>query len=214
MECVRGRIIKIGCARKCHKVYLMISSPHVRESRTVLDSRFRIQETGFQYLSLELGFWIPIVSEIPDSTTKDSEFHKQNFPIFRNPRFPYIGQISRRRKIYIRWAKEFCVLISRYIENQIRIEVSHVNIRIGKQVVPFLHEIDCLQSRVSCKTSTNKIVQTLFLIASHTSSIIHSLKKTVQYLWCHSCYFVERTISLLHAREPFFRCIARDHGPP
>ena len=163
MECVRGRIIKIGCARKCHKVYLMISSPHVRESRTVLDSRFRIQETGFQYLSLELGFWIPIVSEIPDSTTKDSEFHKQNFPIFRNPRFPYIGQISRRRKIYIRWAKEFCVLISRYIENQIRIEVSHVNIRIGKQVVPFLHKIDCLQSRVSCKTSTNKIVQNTVL---------------------------------------------------
>ena len=163
MECVRGRIIKIGCARKCHKVYLMISSPHVRESRTVLDSRFRIQETGFQYLSLELGFWIPIVSEIPDSTTKDSEFHKQNFSIFRNPRFPYIGQISRRRKIYIRWAKEFCVLISRYIENQIRIEVSHVNIRIGKQVVPFLHEIDCLQSRVSCKTSTNKIVQNTVL---------------------------------------------------
>ena len=56
MECVRGRIIKLGCARKCHKVYLMISSPHVRESRTVLDSPFPIQETGFQYLSLELGF--------------------------------------------------------------------------------------------------------------------------------------------------------------
>ena len=128
MECVRGRIIKIGCARKCHKVYLMISSPHVRESRTVLDSRFRIHETGFQYLSLELGFWIPIVSEIPDSTTKDSEFHKQNFPVF-----------------------------------QIRIAVSHVNIRIGKQVVPFLHEIDCLQNRVSCKTSTNKIVQNTVL---------------------------------------------------
>ena len=152
MECVRGRIIKIGCARKCHKVYLMISSPHVRESRTVLDSRFRIQETGFQYLSLELGFWIPIVSEISDSTTKDSGFHKQNFPIFRNPRFPYMGRISPKRKIYIRWA-------SRDIENQIRIEVSHVNIRIGKQVAPFLHEIDCLQTRVTCKTSTNKMVQ-------------------------------------------------------
>ena len=204
MECVRGRIIKIGCARKCHKVYLMISSPHVRESRTVLDSRFRIQETGFQYLSLELGFWIPIVSEIPDSTTKDSEFHKQNFPIFRNPRFPYIGRISRRKKIYIRWAKEFCVLISRYIENQIRIEVSHVNIRIGKQVVPFLHEIDCLQSRVSCKTSTNKIVQNPVLNCFWHRFDYPFVKKPVQYLWCHSCYFVGRKISLLHAREPFF----------
>ena len=204
MECVRGRIIKIGCARKCHKVYLMISSPHVRESRTVLDSRFRIQETGFQYLSLELGFWIPIVSEIPDSTTKDSEFHKQNFPIFRNPRFPYIGRISRRKKKYIRWAKEFCVLISRYIENQIRIEVSHVNIRIGKQVVPFLHKIDCLQSRVSCKTSTNKIVQNPVLNCFWHRFDYPFVKKPVQYLWCHSCYFVGRKISLLHAREPFF----------
>ena len=163
MECVRGRIIKIGCARKCHKVYLMISSPHVRESRTVLDSRFRIQKTGFLYLSVELGFWVPIVSEISDSTTKDSGFHKQNFPIFRNPRFPYMGRISPKRKKYFRWAKGFCVLISRDIKNQIRIEVSHVNIRIGKQVVPFLHKIDCSQSRVSCKTSTNKIVQNPFL---------------------------------------------------
>ena len=101
MECVRGRIIKIGCTRKCHKVYLMISSPHVRESRTILVSRFRIQETGFQYLSLKLGFWIPIVSEISDSTTKDSGFHKQNFPIFRNPRFPYMGRISPKIYIYI-----------------------------------------------------------------------------------------------------------------
>ena len=101
MECVRGRIIKIGCTRKCHKVYLMISSPHVRESRTILVSRFRIQETGFQYLSLKLGFWIPIVSEISDSTIKDSGFHKQNFPIFRNPRFPYMGRISPKIYIYI-----------------------------------------------------------------------------------------------------------------
>ena len=206
MECVRGRIIKIGCTRKCHKVYLMISSPHVRESRTILVSRFRIQETGFQYLSLKLGFWIPIVSEISDSTTKDSGFHKQHFPIFRNPRFPYMGRISPKIYIYIyiRWAKGFCVLISTDIENQIRIEVSHVNIRIGKQVVPFLHKIDCLQSRVSCKTSTNKIVQNPVLNCFWHRFDYPFVKKPVQYLWCHSCYFVGRKISLQHAREPFF----------
>ena len=37
-------------------------SPHIRESRTVLDSGFRIPGTGFQNLSVEFGFWIPIVS--------------------------------------------------------------------------------------------------------------------------------------------------------
>ena len=52
------------------------ASPHV----------FRIPGTGFQYLSVELGFWIPIgsgipdsLSCIPDSKTQDSTFHKQNF---------------------------------------------------------------------------------------------------------------------------------------
>ena len=53
------------------------ASPHV----------FRIPGIGFQYLSVELGFWIPIgsgipdsLSCIPDSKTPDSTFHKQNFP--------------------------------------------------------------------------------------------------------------------------------------
>ena len=44
----------------------------MRESRTVLDSGFhdcgiRIPGTGFQYLSVELGLWIAVVSGIPDS---------------------------------------------------------------------------------------------------------------------------------------------------
>ena len=65
-------------------------SPHVKESNTVLDSVFctvdsGIQGTGFQYLSAELGFWIPIVSGVPDFKTWDFRFHKQNFPRFRNP---------------------------------------------------------------------------------------------------------------------------------
>ena len=55
-------------------------------------SGVRIAITGFQSLSVELGFWIPIVSWIPDSyncipdyKAQDSEFHKQKFPGFRNP---------------------------------------------------------------------------------------------------------------------------------
>ena len=53
------------------------ASPHV----------FRIPGTIFQYLSVELGFWIPIgsgipdsLSCIPDSKTRVSGFYKQNFP--------------------------------------------------------------------------------------------------------------------------------------
>ena len=44
---------------------------------------FRIQDTGFQSLSLELGFLIPIVSGIPDSISK-------NFPD-SGIRIPLIG---------------------------------------------------------------------------------------------------------------------------
>ena len=46
---------------------------------------FQIPGTGFQYLSVELGFWIAMISGIPDSLscipdsiTQDSGFHKQN----------------------------------------------------------------------------------------------------------------------------------------
>ena len=42
-------------------------SPLVRESKKVLDSGFRISDTRFQSLSMELGSWIPILSEIPNS---------------------------------------------------------------------------------------------------------------------------------------------------
>ena len=56
-------------------------------------SGFQIPGTVFQYLSVELGFWTPIVSGIPDSMScipdskiRDSGFHiKQNFSGFRIP---------------------------------------------------------------------------------------------------------------------------------
>ena len=48
---------------------------------------FRIPGTGFQFLSVELEFWISIVSGIPDSLScfpdskaQDSRFHQQKFP--------------------------------------------------------------------------------------------------------------------------------------
>ena len=57
-----------------------------------MDFGFRIPGTGFLYLSVELGFWVPIVSGIPDSLsctpdskTQDSRFHKQKFLRFRDP---------------------------------------------------------------------------------------------------------------------------------
>ena len=53
---------------------------------------FRIPGTGFWYLSVELGFWIPIgsgipdsLSCIPDSKTRDFRFHEQNVPTFQIP---------------------------------------------------------------------------------------------------------------------------------
>ena len=50
-----------------------------------------IVDSGFQVLSMELGFLIPIVNRIPDSLScvpdskaQDSRLHKQNFPGFQN----------------------------------------------------------------------------------------------------------------------------------
>ena len=54
-----------------------------------MDSGSRIPDSGFQ-IPVKLGFWIPIVSRIPDplscildSKAQDSGFHEQNFPEFR-----------------------------------------------------------------------------------------------------------------------------------
>ena len=44
-------------------------TPNVRESRTVLDSGLHAEDSGFQYLSVELGFWVPVVSTVPDFLT-------------------------------------------------------------------------------------------------------------------------------------------------
>ena len=68
-------------------------SPHVRKPRKSLGSWIprhgsRIPGTGFQSLSVELGYWIQIVSGIPeflDSKAQDSEFHKQKFHGFLFP---------------------------------------------------------------------------------------------------------------------------------
>ena len=64
-------------------------SPHIRESMTwirILFLGFQIPGTGFKSLSVELGFWISIVSKIPDSLSciPDSRIHKPNFPGFWN----------------------------------------------------------------------------------------------------------------------------------
>ena len=88
-------IIKFtGIYIKNKKRFVTLSA-QVRESKRVLDSRFLdftpwIPDSRYcipNYLSVELGFWIPIVSGIPDSLScipdskaQDSEFHNQKFP--------------------------------------------------------------------------------------------------------------------------------------
>ena len=75
----------------------IVSPPHDSKLFEVidLDSGFHAAEsrdTGFRiFLSVKLGFWIPVVTEIPDSFScipdskaKDSGFQKQNFPGIRN----------------------------------------------------------------------------------------------------------------------------------
>ena len=76
----------INALNSCEAVWNW--SPHVRESRMVLDSgfhavdsEFRIPGTLFRYLSV--GFWIPVFSGIPDSLscTPDSGY---SVPVFVN----------------------------------------------------------------------------------------------------------------------------------
>ena len=71
-------------------------SPSVREFKTVLvtgihiiDSRYQALES-MQFLSVELGFWFPIVRQvcIPDSKARDSGFFERNiFTIFPDSGF-------------------------------------------------------------------------------------------------------------------------------
>ena len=63
---VRGKLFSYVKYNINYKVY------NVTESKTVLDFGFRISGTGFQSLSVELGFWISPVSGIPDSKAQDS----------------------------------------------------------------------------------------------------------------------------------------------
>ena len=84
---------------------IMAFSPHVRESKTLLDSGFHAVDSGFQLLdsrsfSVELGFRIRIVSGIPDSKTQDSGFHKQKFPRFWIPNAK-ISQIPESGFLYM-----------------------------------------------------------------------------------------------------------------
>ena len=64
------------------------SDDHVISPFTKAGMVGRIPGTGFLPLSVELGFWIPVVSGIPDSNAQDSRFHRQKFPGFRKSGFP------------------------------------------------------------------------------------------------------------------------------
>ena len=59
-------------------------SPHVTESKTVLDSGFHALNSRFPVLDSRLlvkfGFWIPIFSRVPDSLSCIPDSKAQNFP--------------------------------------------------------------------------------------------------------------------------------------
>ena len=70
---------------------------------------FWIPGTAFLSLSVELGFWIPMFSAcgipdslscIPDSNTKNSKFHKQNFPGYTGSGFYYMGRLASNMNGY------------------------------------------------------------------------------------------------------------------
>ena len=71
------------------KVFSIASYKEIQVSLRFWSPRcgFRIPGNGFQFFSVELEFWIPIVSRIPDSLScipdskaQDSRFHQQKFP--------------------------------------------------------------------------------------------------------------------------------------
>ena len=55
------------------------SCPDLRESKTAC-RRFRIPGTEFQFLSVQLGFWIPIIDEILDSLSCVLDSKRKIFP--------------------------------------------------------------------------------------------------------------------------------------
>ena len=86
---------------KTERRFVTGAAPNVRESKTVLDSRFHAVDSGFQVLDIELfvrGTWIPDANRWwdPDSLSvipeaQDSVFHKQKFPDSAI-RIPYEGR--------------------------------------------------------------------------------------------------------------------------
>ena len=76
-----------------------MESPHVRESKIVLDSGFHTVDSELQELAwipvFVSGTWIPVFSGIPDSLSciPDSIAHYSGFykEIFSGLRIPYMG---------------------------------------------------------------------------------------------------------------------------
>ena len=96
-------------------------SPRVRESKTVLDYKSHSTDSIFQSFSVELGFWIPFLSGIPDSLScilgskaQDSGFNEQNFPGIRILQAK-ISHIPESRFLYMRrYLYILFIFLSRY----------------------------------------------------------------------------------------------------
>ena len=86
--------IWVGVAQQGKFLYFSDYTPYLGEFKTVLDCGFRIPGTWSQSLSVELGFWIQIVSRIPDSLSCTSESKAQDYGFHRQyfPQFPCLGE--------------------------------------------------------------------------------------------------------------------------
>ena len=75
--------------------------PHVRESKTVLDSGFRAVDFGFKVL--DSRFFVSGIPDslscIPDSKAQDSGFLKQKFPGFGSQEFRTWGEKAAVTKL-------------------------------------------------------------------------------------------------------------------
>ena len=73
---------------------LQFNSPHVRKSKTVLDSGFQAVDSGFPgtgFQSLSVEPWI-----LDSNLQKDSGFHQPKFIGFQNPNFLTWGDLMFR----------------------------------------------------------------------------------------------------------------------
>ena len=87
---------------------ICVFSPHVMEFKRVLDSGFHAVDPGFQVLDSslcqrKLGFWIPMVSGIPDSLSCIFGILRPRIPDSTSKMFPDSG--LNKQKDSLTWGE-------------------------------------------------------------------------------------------------------------